>query len=252
MTTKHVFGVLLGAAIIAIIAMSVGKRQEHAVAPSTTPDSILGCYQATIGKDVYTLHITALQGTRVQGSVAFTNYEKDSSSGTFDGTYDGKILLGNYTFDAEGMRSVRELAFQKTATGFVEGFGPVTVIDGREAFVDRSLISYDEGIEFDSHPCGPEQQTSQEVGDAIFTGKITSFDTGCFADAICSVTIDGKTVVIAAGMRTVQVPVGSLVGVPSIGDLETKIGHKATVFAKRQGPYEYTLYGNKDYYVKVQ
>lgn len=252
MTTKHVFGVLLGAAIIAIIAMSVGKRQEHAVAPSATPDSILGCYQATIGKDVYTLRITALQGTRVQGSVAFTNYEKDSSSGTFDGTYDGKILLGNYTFDAEGMRSVRELAFQKTTNGFVEGFGPVTMTGDKEVFVDRSTISYDEGIKFESHPCAPEQQTSQETGDAIFTGKITSFDTGCFADAICSVTIDGKTVVIAAGMRTVQVPVGSLVGVPSIGDLETKIGHKATVFAKREGPYEYTLYGNKDYYVKVQ
>ncbi len=82
-----------------------------------------------------------------------------------------------------------------------------------------------------------------------FSGRLTSVDTSCFADGVCSVVIDGVTVIITVGRR--QEVQGSLVGVPSIGDLESYIGELATVYAKALPDGTYTLYGDANYYVAV-
>lgn len=87
-----------------------------------------------------------------------------------------------------------------------------------------------------------------------FAGTISAVNTGCFADGICSVTIDGKEVILLSGFRVAPIPeVGSLQGVDSIGDLESEIGSKAEVYAApaTEGDAEYTLYGNTSYYVRV-
>ncbi|MES2931223.1 MAG: peptidoglycan-binding protein [Patescibacteria group bacterium] len=89
---------------------------------------------------------------------------------------------------------------------------------------------------------------------ATFTGTISAVNTGCFADGICSVTIDGKEVILLAGFRIPPIPeVGSLIGVDSISDLESEIGSKGEVYAapSTEGDAEYTLYGSTSYYVKV-
>lgn len=92
--------------------------------------------------------------------------------------------------------------------------------------------------------------TSQQNEEASFEGVIHGFRTDCFADGVCSVTIDGKEVVITVGRS--QEIVGQLRGVESVGDLEKFIGKKAAVFAKKTESASYTLYGNKNYYVEVR
>ncbi|HYE23467.1 MAG TPA: peptidoglycan-binding domain-containing protein [Candidatus Paceibacterota bacterium] len=88
----------------------------------------------------------------------------------------------------------------------------------------------------------------------IFSGEIEAVDTGCFADGICSVTVDGKEVILLAGLRIDPPPVGSLKGVESIGDLESMIGATAHVYATTttESDADYTLYGSTDYYVEVE
>lgn len=110
--------------------------------PPTPTASIVGCYVATLSKDVYTLQIATQKNGVVTGMLAFNNFEKDSSSGSFTGTYDGQILRGNYSFDSEGMHSDREVVFKKVGTDFVEGFGPTKMVDGKEV-LDSANITYD-------------------------------------------------------------------------------------------------------------
>ncbi len=88
---------------------------------------------------------------------------------------------------------------------------------------------------------------------AVFKGKISSVDTGCFVDGVCSVTVDDKEVILVTGIRFDIPPVGTLQGVESIGDLEKEIGSEAEVYAAKteQSGADYTLYGNAAYYVKV-
>lgn len=82
-----------------------------------------------------------------------------------------------------------------------------------------------------------------------FEGKVEAYSTGCFVDGICSVTVNGKVVIVTRGWA--RDPVGTLRGVESIGDVEKKIGHNAKVYALKTSE-GYTLYGNKEFYIEIQ
>jgi hypothetical protein len=86
-----------------------------------------------------------------------------------------------------------------------------------------------------------------------FSGTITAVDTGCFYDAICSVSVDGKKVILVTGrmVSTTTPPMGRLIGAESVGDLQQKIGWHANVYATTTPNGDYTIYGNSDYYVEV-
>jgi hypothetical protein len=97
----------------------------------------------------------------------------------------------------------------------------------------------------------PTEESSKNA--PTFSGTITSVDTGCFVDAVCSVTVDGKKVILVTGglAMSPDAKIGKLIGVESIGDLEQKIGAQANVYAALTPEGDYTLYGNSDYYVEV-
>ncbi len=121
--------------------------------PILGSSSVVGCYVAKFDKDLYTLEINKEEGSKVSGMLAYNNYQKDSSSGTFEGTYDGNILLGNYSFDSEGMHSDRQLIFKRLPDGgFNEGFGPVKVVGNKETLEDLSKVTYDRQFTFTSRP----------------------------------------------------------------------------------------------------
>lgn len=97
-----------------------------------------------------------------------------------------------------------------------------------------------------------ESATTTPTG-VTFTGKIEAVSTACFADGECSVTVDGKKVILLTGMRMNLPPVGSIKGVDSIGDLEKEIGSRIEVYATptTENGASYTLYGDSSFYVKV-
>lgn len=86
-----------------------------------------------------------------------------------------------------------------------------------------------------------------------FSGTITAVNTGCFADGICSVTVDDKEVILLTGWggMSPDAVLGKLIGVESIGDLEQKIGAHANVYAGLNSEGVHSLYGNTNYYVEV-
>src|SRR6185369_10129025 len=90
-------------------------------------------------------------------------------------------------------------------------------------------------------------------GTKTFSGTISAVNTGCFADGVFSVTIDGKKIILVQGGLSVSPSpvVGRLIGVNSVGDLEKKIGAFANVYAALTPEGDYTIYGNSDYFVEV-
>lgn len=126
-------------AVIGLGIALVTSKKNVALAPV---DSIKGCYVAALAQDKYTLAITSENSGVIEGTLAFDNFEKDSSRGTFTGTYAGGILLGDYAFSSEGMDSVRQVIFKKVDGGFVEGFGDVKTEGNREVLVNPSSIVY--------------------------------------------------------------------------------------------------------------
>lgn len=110
--------------------------------------SVLGCYIAKLSQDVYTLQIQSENDGAEIGILAYNNYEKDSSSGVFIGKLSGDVLLGNYSFDSEGMHSNRQLIFKKVGDNLVEGFGDVKTAGDTETLADTSKVIYDPKVTF--------------------------------------------------------------------------------------------------------
>lgn len=130
--------ILIGIALILGIVLSKNKSPQGQI----VQDSIIGCYSMISGQDKYLMNITSQEGVHVTGILAFNNYQKDSSHGTFDGTYENGILMGNYSFASEGMDSIMQVAFKKMGDTFVRGYGPV-VNEGTQ-FMSPDSIIYDE------------------------------------------------------------------------------------------------------------
>ena len=132
---------LIGIIAIASLALTACGSTSEAKA-------ITGCYEATLAQDHYFLNIVTVDGANVEALVAFQNAEKDSSHGTFAGTYDSKTLKGIYNFQSEGTSSSRELIFKRTTKGFYEGFGEVQVNGTLESFKDPKNVTWDTKYEF--------------------------------------------------------------------------------------------------------
>jgi len=101
-----------------------------------------------MNKYTFQLAITSVDKSDVEGSLIYNFAEKDDSKGTFKGSFDGEILKGDYTFQAEGDTSVREVIFKKTQTGFVEGSGEVKDAASKVVFVKPTAITYDSGTAY--------------------------------------------------------------------------------------------------------
>jgi hypothetical protein len=82
-----------------------------------------------------------------------------------------------------------------------------------------------------------------------FSGKLQEVSTGCFSDGECYVVVDGKHITTTMGWS--QETVGTIIGAPSIGDMETMIGSNVEVYARDNSDGTYSLYGSEGFYVKV-
>jgi len=136
-TSKIIVIIILVLGILSFVWFS--KDNEDEIVNIAHP--IVGCYAVVFNKDVYTLNIQSQSGENFSGTLAFKNWEKDSSSGTFVGTYKDEILLGDYSFQSEGTYSVMQVIFKKTGDDFIRGYGEVKNEGTR--FVDTNNITYD-------------------------------------------------------------------------------------------------------------
>ncbi|MDQ3075908.1 MAG: hypothetical protein M3Q34_02170 [bacterium] len=150
---KNNLQVLVGGIFLIAIGLFVYYANVKAPVVETPPvviteDPILGCYVAKLAKDVYVLKLDNQMDGRVSGMLAFNNYEKDSSSGTFTGTYKDSILLGDYSFNSEGMDSVMQVIFKKEGNTFVRGYSSTMLEGDKLTFDDLAGITYDPNSTF--------------------------------------------------------------------------------------------------------
>jgi hypothetical protein len=145
--------------------------EDTVITPAVSTSSVPGCYVSKLNKDVYTLKIDSVQGENATGTLKYNNFEKDSSSGTFSGTFKGNILLGIYSFDSEGMHSERQVIFKKDGENFIQGFGPVTVVNNVETFSDLGNITYNPDLNnFAKSPtCDDSITYTEAAGNFSFT-----------------------------------------------------------------------------------
>ena len=110
------------------------------------------CYAYTKNKDTVTMTLD-VNGEEYTGKLNYKLFEKDKNNGTFAGEMKGDTLIAEYTFDSEGMRSVREIVFLKKDGQFHEGFGEITEKGSKVMFKDRSKLEFGNAIVLAKVPC---------------------------------------------------------------------------------------------------
>lgn len=121
---------------------------ETRVEKVTKETPLKGCYILILKKDSLQLAITAVNGKTIEGSMILNFAEKDRSRGTFEGEYTNGILTGIYKFSSEGTSSQRQVIFKKVEGGFIEGYGKMTMVDGKEMFAKTSEVEFDQNNVF--------------------------------------------------------------------------------------------------------
>ncbi|SEI43807.1 hypothetical protein SAMN05216327_101569 [Dyadobacter sp. SG02] len=156
MIIRHVLALLTGAFICSCSGKS-GSENDTAndtvsTGQHTEVTATNQCFAHHARKDSAFLHLE-IAGNSVSGKLSYALFEKDRNSGTIAGTITGDTIFARYTFASEGTKSIREVAFLKKETGWVEGFGEVTDSAGVMIFTDRSKLDFEKGLHFEPVEC---------------------------------------------------------------------------------------------------
>jgi hypothetical protein len=124
-----------------------------------TPMSLDGCYTWALNKDTALLSIK-MAGSGITGTLIYDWNEKDRNAGTLKGIVQDSLVIAQYTFESEGMQSVREVAFKIQRGELVEGFGNYTPTGDTLRFSDITKLKYQSNRPFKKVDCD-EQKTLQ-------------------------------------------------------------------------------------------
>jgi hypothetical protein len=133
--------------VAAMMVMACNKKSEreevveHAAARS--------CYIYFGNMDTVRITIT-IQDKNVSGELTYRHFEKDSNDGQLKGVLSGDTIIAEYTFESEGIKSIREVAFLKQGTTLLEGFAPMDTTGTR--FSSHRDITFS-GIELHKTDC---------------------------------------------------------------------------------------------------
>ncbi|WP_162795983.1 hypothetical protein [Pedobacter nanyangensis] len=126
--------------------------QAQTDSATNIPVAEQSCYVYTKGKDTaeLTLMTTGIVST---GELKYKWFEKDQNMGTIEGEMHGDTLIATYTFNSEGQKSVRQVAFLKKGNQLLEGFGEIEEKDGQTRFKDLKKIDFSQALVFEKIAC---------------------------------------------------------------------------------------------------
>jgi hypothetical protein len=116
----------------------------------------VNCYRYVIGRDSILLQLRQ-DGDSISGTMAFDNYQKDSSHGDVKGYEHRDTIYVLYNFLSEGMRSVMEIALLRSGNSLIRGIGPMVNKGDTVLYKDHSSINYQAGQKLDLVNCNTVQ-----------------------------------------------------------------------------------------------
>ncbi|HUP10727.1 MAG TPA: hypothetical protein VM187_00900 [Niastella sp.] len=140
-------------ALFASCGSQPGKTEKETSTAKKPKEEIpVQCYQYATPGDTVALKLVHI-GDSYTGSLVYQFKEKDRNAGTIQASMRGDILVANYTFSAEGTKSVRQVAFKKVGNTYVEGYGEAVDENGVMKFKDITALNFGSSIVLQEVPC---------------------------------------------------------------------------------------------------
>jgi len=147
---------ILGIAFATFASCKIEEKQVVTEKEMEQPEvsvSSKDCYLYVKAKDTVKLTLISANGGNVSGDLVYNLYEKDKNSGTVSGMFKGDTLYADYSFQSEGMNSVRETVFIKKGNTLVEGFGEITEKDNKQVFKDKKALKFEGDLVLNKVDC---------------------------------------------------------------------------------------------------
>lgn len=113
-----------------------------------------GCYVSIFKKDTTYLKLNK-ENNFITGNLVYKRFEKDNNSGTIKGKIADSLLIADYTFNSEGMTSVRQVVFKISGEQLIEGFGDIIIGKSGDTakFKNLSQLTFQEEQPFIKKDC---------------------------------------------------------------------------------------------------
>lgn len=140
--------------IIVMLVIFVSCKKEATLpTPQITPDppkeaEIVEpagdqCYTWNAKGSTIEMSFNVNSHQEVNGKLSYNLAGKDKNEGTLIGNIYGDTLIADYTFDSEGVSSIREVAFLQKDGTYIEGYGDIVEANGKVSFKDRKTLKFD-------------------------------------------------------------------------------------------------------------
>ncbi|MDP5199950.1 hypothetical protein [Flavobacterium sp. DG2-3] len=102
------------------------------------------CYAWRANGSVIEMSFNVNSHQEVNGTLSYNLVGKDKNEGSLIGNMKGDTLVADYTFNSEGVSSVREVVFLQKDGTFIEGYGDVVEANNKVSFKDKSKLKFDQ------------------------------------------------------------------------------------------------------------
>ncbi|MCV9926999.1 hypothetical protein OIU83_05025 [Flavobacterium sp. LS1R49] len=135
--------IMLIIGVFTMVLVSCKKNKPEEVTLDAVESVGEQCFESVINKDTIKMTLNTNSRNEVNGELIYKIYEKDKNEGTINGTIKGDTLIADYTFQSEGVSSVREVAFLKKGTTYIDGYGDLIEKNGKMVFKDKKTLKFD-------------------------------------------------------------------------------------------------------------
>lgn len=119
------------------------------------PFVLEGCYEMTMQRDTATLSLQ-VSDTLVTGTLVYRWYARDGNTGTIKGVLRDSLVVADYTFQSEGLTSVREVIFRIQDTTLVQAYGDLANRGHKIVFARPDSLQYTTDHPFVKVPCAAQ------------------------------------------------------------------------------------------------
>jgi hypothetical protein len=143
----------VSAILIVMVSVLSCKKETTLPPPQITPSAPKEaeivepagdqCYTWNAKGSVIEMSFNVNSNQEVNGKLSYNIVGKDKNEGTLIGNIYGDTLIADYTFDSEGVSSIREVAFLQKDGTYIEGYGDVVEANGKVSFKDKKALKFD-------------------------------------------------------------------------------------------------------------
>ena len=127
------------------VSCNTEEKKDSQAGDTKKQTSPVNCYRYVNAGDTVLLKLIHV-GDAITGTLVYDYKEKDDNKGTIQGSMRGNLFVADYTFQSEGIQSVRQVAFKLEENSFIEGYGDINSADDKVRFKNLDSLKFNDSM----------------------------------------------------------------------------------------------------------